>query len=285
MKTPIAICYDFDGTLSPKNMQEYGFIEAFSDVDAQAFWDEAKMRAKREDMDQILSYMHLMKESEPWRKKDLEAQGKKIVLFPGVERDAPYCDWFSRINDYAEGKNAGLEHYIISSGIKTMIAARFSSEGFKKNAIKHIFACDFIYDEEGKPTWPAAAINYTTKTQYLFRINKGVLNQWDDEKVNTHKGKDEWPIPFSNMIYFGDGDTDIPAMKMITYKGGHAIAVYDGEDPGKRGKCRGLLADACCQFIAEADYSPDKKIERLIRCLIEKITTAERLRQMAKDTG
>ena len=285
MKTPIAICYDFDGTLSPKNMQEYGFIDAFSDVGSRAFWDSAKSQAKREDMDQILAYMYLMKKAKkPWRKKDLEEHGRKIELFSGVEGNEDHLDWFSRINDYAEGRGARLEHYIISSGIKPMIAARFGAERFKENPIKHIFACDFIYDPEGKPQWPATAINYTTKTQYLFRINKGALNQWDDEKVNAHRRKDQWPIPFSNMIYFGDGDTDIPAMKMITYKGGHAIAVYDGEDPGKRGKCRGLLK-TCCQFIAEADYKPDSKAEQLVKCLIDRIAAEEALRRMAEDTG
>ena len=230
---PMAICYDFDGTLSPGNMQEYGFIKELG-VTPEEFWDRSNTLAKIKKADDILAYMKVTideskKRNLPITREDFMEYGKNIKLYKGVE------EWFDRINKYARSKGVKIEHYIISSGLKEML------EGSPiANKFTEIFASSFMYDEDGAAVWPAIVLNYTSKTQYMFRINKGCLDVTDTEGVNKHVEKSCRPMPFENMIYIGDGDTDVPCMAMLNKAGGHTLAVYKN---GKKERASALNRD------------------------------------------
>jgi 2-hydroxy-3-keto-5-methylthiopentenyl-1-phosphate phosphatase len=216
-----AIVYDFDGTLARGNLQECSFIPKMK-MSHKEFWAEVKKRTRNEDADEILVYMHLMLEKaqeahKPVTKKMLRKHGRKAKLFKGLGGQ----QWFKRVNKFALGHGLDLEHYIISSGIDEMIRGCSIQSAFHK-----IYASKYIYNKN-IAAWPGVAINYTTKTQYLFRINKGIENHWDRDAINAYTPEPLRPIPFKRMIFLGDGTTDIPTMKMLTYQGGHSIAVYD----------------------------------------------------------
>ena len=278
----IAICYDYDGTLIKGNMQENSFIPDIG-METSEFWDEVKKDAKKHDMDEVLAYMHLMlKKTEvknkPFNKNKLKEHGKSADYFCGVK------DWFDAINEFAEGK-AKIEHYIISSGLDEMIKG---SEIGKK--FKHVFASGFTYDANGVPKFPARSINYTTKVQYLFRIHKGICNSWDNTEINEYTPEEDRPIPFSRMIYIGDGDTDVPAMKIINYKGGYSIAVFPPQkgkrrtkqENAKKKKVEQLQRDNRCQFVAAADYSKNQQIYKIVVSLINRICDEYKLKMNLK---
>jgi len=277
-KTKIAIAYDFDGTLAPGNMQEHSFIPSLK-INKKVFWAEVKKMAKDNDMDEILAYMQLMlqkaKEKDiPVRKKDFVNYGKAITMFNGVE------DYFKRINDYALSKNIIVEHYIISSGLREFVKGTKISRFFTD-----IFASGFKYDANGVAEWPALAINYTNKTQYLFRISKGIHNSFDNSTINKSLPENNRPVLFSNMIYIGDGETDVPAMKMTKYKGGTAIAVYNPKIKGTKSKkspkqiCEDLIKQNRADYIAPADYSLGSQLDLTLKLLIDKISTETELKK------
>lgn len=277
----VAIAYDFDGTLAPGNMQEHSFIPSLG-IDSATFWTEVKKRAKDNDMDEILAYMQLMiqeaaKKNLPIRKRDFENYGKSILFFDGVET------YFDRINLYAKEKGIVLEHYIISSGLREFVSGTTISKYFT-----NIFASGFKYDVNGVAVWPALAINYTNKTQYLFRINKGIKNAYDNSLINKFVEDDERPIPFNRMIYIGDGETDVPAMKMIKYEGGSAIAVYNQKIRSKQGKlspkqiCENLIRQDRADFITPADYSDGSDLDKTIKLILDKISISAELKKMSK---
>ncbi|MCD6598500.1 MAG: haloacid dehalogenase-like hydrolase [Bacteroidales bacterium] len=275
----IAIAYDFDGTLAPGNMQEHSFIPKLG-IDRTSFWESANAMAKKHDMDEILAYMQLMlREAKakkiPITKKAFAQYGKEISFFKGVE------SFFDRINTYARERNVNINHHTISSGLRDIIQGTVISKHFT-----NIFASGFVYSESNEAVWPALAINYTNKTQYLFRINKGINNSYDNSIINKFIKMDERPIPFSRMIYIGDGETDVPAMKMIKYQLGTAIAVYD---PGKEMNSRGVSSRVVCEqlieqnradFIAPADYSQNSTLDEILKTLINKIVAEENLRKL-----
>lgn len=263
----IAIAYDFDGTLAPGNMQEHSFIPKLG-IDSKDFWSEVKSLAKAHDMNEILAYMFLMLEKAREKKipitmEAFQKHGEGLDLFPGVS------DYFKRINNYAKAKHLKIEHYIISSGLYDILKGSSIFGQFEK-----VFASSFMYNVNGVAEWPALAIDYTNKTQYLFRINKGVKNAWDNHSVNKYTPNEQRPIPFSRMIYIGDGETDIPAMKMLNYQGGYSIAVYNPNqrtDAGKRSKkvTQELIAHGRANYVAPADYSPDGKLITAIKLCID----------------
>lgn len=262
-KPTIALCYDFDQTLSPKSMQEYGFIDKLG-MKSEEFWQKRGVLSKKYQSEAILTYLYLsVKEYQEkglkLTKQDLVDFGKNIELFNGVDT------WFKRINEFAKNLNVNVEHYVISSGLKPMIEGTSIAKEFKS-----IFACDFMYDEEGKPFWPAHSINYTTKTQFLYRINKGLLDTTTDDKVNESMDKELRPIPFSNIVYIGDSFTDIPCMRLTVRNGGHAIGVYN---PKERvpDNVLGLVQDNRINFYAPADYSEFSMLDSIIKELILKI--------------
>ena len=210
-KEPIlAICYDFDKTLSPDDMQAQGYIQSI-EYEVADFWKESNKLAADNDMDQNLAYMYMMRDKSRGRvlftKETLHEDGSKVKLFPGVDT------WFDRINEYGKSKGVIVEHYIISSGLKEMIEGTEVAKKFKK-----IYASSFYYDDRGEAVWPAQVVNYTNKTQFLFRIEKGVLDI-NDQGVNSYFEPDQYHVPFRNMVYIGDSDTDIPCMKLVNING------------------------------------------------------------------
>ena len=268
----MAICYDFDGTLAPGNMQEYGFIEKL-DMTPDEFWKKSNQLAKTKKVDNILAYMYQMREEAldknvAFTKKDLTDYAAKVELFEGVEK------WFSRINAYAQKKGVQLEHYIISSGLKEMVEGTKIAPFFTE-----IFASSFMYDKKGMALWPALVVNYTNKTQFLYRINKGCLDVSDNDKINRHMNDEDKPIPFENMIYIGDGDTDIPSMKTVKREGGHTIAVYQKHN---KKKVKSLLGIERADIIAPADYRAEKPIDVFVKSVIDKVVTDSNLKYLQK---
>jgi len=263
-KPIVALIYDFDGTLSPGNMQEYSFIPAIN-KDKDAFWMESARLSQENDADSILTYMWLMlqkanAEGLSLKRESFRSFGEKVKLFSGVK------EWFGLINSYAREKGIIIEHYINSSGLTEMIEGTPIAGEFTK-----IYACSYLYDIDGKAYWPAVAVNYTTKTQFLFKINKGVRSISDNELINEHIPEDERRIPFKHMIYFGDGQTDIPCMKLVKDKGGHSIAVYKPRDAQKLMGAQKLTHDGRVNFICPADYSAGKDIHSVVSAILDKI--------------
>ena len=262
-KPTIAICYDFDGTLSPKNMQEYDFFPQLG-IKPWDFWKEAEKRARKEHGDPILAYMCLMIEKAvasgevKITRQAFADYGKEVKLFKGV------ISWFNRINKYGQDKGASIEHYIISSGIREMIEGTPIAREFKK-----IYASSFWYDQHDVAKWPAQSLNFTTKTQFLFRINKGCLDEWDNDKVNKYVPEPERPIPFKRIIYIGDGATDIPCMKLVKAQGGYSIAVYKPYTGGAKADAEKLLKEDRVNFVLPADYSEDKPLDKQIKAIID----------------
>jgi hypothetical protein len=259
-RTTVAIIYDFDKTLSPRNMQEYSFIPGIG-MESNDFWEESKKLAKDNKMDKILAYMYLMvKKSREMNKKiDRESfvnAGRNVELFEGVDT------WFDRVNKYGAANDIIVNHYIISSGLKEIIEGTSIAQNFKA-----IFASEFYYGNNGAE-WPAIALNFTSKTQFLFRINKNVPDITDDEKLNRYVPENKRPVPFSHMIYIGDGITDVPCMKLVKVNGGHSVAVYQN---GDKKTIRELLEDGRVDFIAPASYEAGSKIEQYTRKIIDKI--------------
>jgi hypothetical protein len=264
-KPTVALIYDFDGTLSPGNMQEYGFIKALNNKDKNAFWKENCQLSEDNDADGILCYLWLMlqkaqAENISLKRESFRKFGQKVPLFSGVK------EWFKLINDYALSKGLIIEHYINSSGLTEMIEGTPISGEFKK-----IYACSYLYDIDGKAFWPGVAVNYTTKTQFLFKINKGIESIGDNKFINEYIEDEKRKIPFRRMIYFGDGETDIPCMRLVKQKGGHSIAVYKPRDSKKKEIAEKLITDGRVNFVCPADYSKDKEIHQLVTTILDKI--------------
>lgn len=265
-KTIVAFIYDFDHTLCTTDMQNYSFIPSLN-IEPKEFWSRANNLTINEHMDPLLAYMYLMiNESKkmhlPITRESFVKLGEAIKLFPGVE------DWFKRIDEYGKEKNVEVQHYVISSGNEEIIEGSSIFKYFKK-----VFACEYLYDENGEAIWPKSVINYTTKTQFIYRINKGVLDVAENEKVNASMRDEDKPIPFQNMIYIADGLTDVPCMKLVRGNGGTAIAVYDkNKKPARK-----LLADRRVDFLCEADYSLNSNIDIIAKLLIDKIAPMDKL--------
>ena len=263
MPTPIvALIYDFDKTLSPRDMEEYSFLPGIK-VEPDVFWGKCADFAREHDMDGILTYMYLMKQMASGEmeltKENLIALGRDVAFFPGV------TSWFERINEIGRECGVTVEHYIISSGLTEIIRGSAIGRYFKA-----VFAASFCYDEAGRAVWPSTAVNYTNKTQYLFRINKGILDVTNDRDLNAFMRR----IPFSNMIYVGDGLTDVPCMKMTKQKGGYSIAVHA---PGKTELADDMLLQGRVDFSVEADYSQGSEIEEVVTLLMKRIRASQAL--------
>jgi hypothetical protein len=260
-------------------MQEHSFIPKLG-IDKEEFWKASNAKAKEQDMDDILAYMQLMLQKAdekhiPVTRKAFLDHGKDIRFFNGVE------SFFDRINLYAAQNETSIDHHIISSGIRDIIKGTSIAKYFK-----NIFASGFVFDANDVAVWPALAINYTNKTQYLFRINKGIDNSYDNSLINKFVEHDKRPIPFSKMIYLGDGETDVPAMKMIKQQGGTAIAVYDPQRRKKKDKpsakqiCEELILQNRADYIAQANYTENSRLYKILTVLINKIVDEERLKAL-----
>ena len=272
-KPIVALMYDFDKTLSPKNMQDYGFMKGL-DVTSEEFWAACTKLTKAHQMDSILSYMYMMLEKGHGKymlkRESFRELGKSVKLFPGVQT------WFGRINEYCEAKGLQCEHYIISSGLKEIIEGTPIAGEFKE-----IYAAEFLYDEDGVAKWPAMAVNYTSKTQFLYRINKGILDVTEQRALNEYVPEDKRRIPFRNMIYFGDGDTDIPCMKLTKVNGGHSIVVYQKD----KKESERLISENRVNFAFKADYRKDSPLEKAVKSVIDNIAATETLKKLERRSG
>ena len=267
-----ALIYDFDGTLSRGNLQEARFLPEL-EIDPAAFWGEVDALARRHDADNILVYMQLMLERA--RQKGVEltrerlmAFGGELHFFDGVEDGS----WFDRIDAFADGLGLALDHFVISSGNQEIIEGCPICPRFSQ-----VFASRFAF-EDGVAAWPSVAINYTNKTQFLFRINKGIDNVWDHSEINAYTPDERRPYPFSRMVFIGDGDTDVPTMKMMTHKGGTSVAVYDPQrDRRTLDKIDRLIAEGRVDFVAPADYTENSQLDIVVRGILGRIALAEGL--------
>ena len=262
-KFTIALIYDFDGTLAAGNMQEYNFIPAIGKSNKE-FWSEANDLAEAQDADQILTYMALMireaqAKGSSLRREAFQECGRDVLLYPGVS------EWFDRINSYGEQRGVKLVHYINSSGLKEIIEGTTIADKFQK-----IYACSFLYNVDGIAYWPAVAVNYTNKTQFIFKINKGVESVYDTKQVNKYMEERQRPVPFSRMIYVGDGTTDIPCMRLVKNFGGHSIAVYNPKDKSKRAEMNTLIRDNRVNHVCPADYSEGSEVDTVVKAVIDK---------------
>lgn len=265
----MAICYDFDKTLSPDDMQTFTLIPSFG-MKKEEFWEESNKLAKDNLMDNNLAWMfQLLQYSKakrlPIRKSYFQDIGAEVPLYKGVDR------WFGRVNEYARKRGIEVEHYIISSGLKEIIEGSKIAPEFKR-----MYASSYLYSPDGIAEWPAQAINYTNKTQYIFRIAKGCFEEYD-ERVNDSMGADQLYIPYENIVYIGDSATDIPCMRLVKSKGGFSIGVFD---PGKnaRKKVYQLYSDGRIDFYAPADYSSRSDISRYMRQIIDTIAARETIK-------
>ncbi len=265
-KTIVALIYDFDKTLSPRDMQEYGFMPGIG-IEPAEFWGKCREFALKHQTDGILAYMCMMQQMARGRldltRGMLKSLGETVEFFPGVET------WFKRVNDIGASMGLQVEHYIISSGLTEIIEGSRIGPEFKA-----IFAASFCYDEEDHPFWPATAVNYTSKTQYLFRINKGILDVTNDADLNAYTPEYKRRIPFSNMIYIGDGLTDVPCMKMTKQKGGYSIVVHA---PGSTKIADDMLLQGRADFAIEADYSAGGELEAVVQDLMRRMTVTGKL--------
>lgn len=264
-KPIIAIIYDFDKTLTDQDMQNYSFIPALG-MAPEEFWGETGVFSEKSGVERILSYMYMMivkakEKGITLTREYLFSLGKELKYFDGV------LTWFDRINQYGEKKGIKIEHYLISSGTKEIIEGSEIAKHFKA-----IFGCEFYFDPKTHvPVWPKLAINYTAKTQFYFRITKGILDTTEDNALNrksTHR------IPHRNVIYIGDGMTDVPVMLLVKQNGGHSIAVYP---KGEREKVEYLYDEGRVNFVARADYSERSDITSIVKLIIDQVNVAEQI--------
>ena len=275
-----ALLYDFDHTLSPRDMQEYAFIPGVG-LSSADFWARCNGLMHSQEMDQILAYMRTMVLEARGKmlltREEFHKLGRSVSFFPGVST------WFGRVNAYAAALGLQAEHYIISSGLKEIIEGTEIAGEFKK-----IYAASFCYDEHDVAVWPAMAVNYTSKTQFLFRVNKGVLDVTEHDGLNEFTPEDERPVPFRNMIYIGDGLTDVPCMKLVKTNGGHSIAVYSEK---RRATANRMLREGRVDFALPADYSKGRALEKAVFLTLDQIAAdgrtvalhLEHMRQAEKD--
>lgn len=263
----VAFLYDFDKTLCTTDMQDYAFIPSLGMTPAE-FWAAANSFGRENRIDGILAYMYTMLQEAqrrelPFTREDLVEKGRGIVLFPGVE------DWFGRINEYGAEQGVDVEHYVISSGLREIIEGSSISGEFKE-----IYASEFYYDGSGKPVWPKLAVNFTAKTQFVYRINKGVLDVSNDRDLNVSMPDDSKRVPFTNMIYMGDGLSDVPCMKMMRAYGGQAIAVYQQSN---RAGVEDLMVKGRVDYMFPADYSRDTALDKTVHNILRRMAISDAL--------
>lgn len=269
MSTVIALLYDFDKTLGTTDMMDYEFIPSMG-FKPNDFWKEANGLAHDNGMDGVLAYMYYMKVlSEKTNKRftrdDLVALGKGIEFFKGVKR------WFKRINEYGKSLGLTVEHYVISSGLREMIEGTSIAKEFKE-----IFASEFMYDESGYPVWPKLSVNYTNKTQFVYRINKGVLDISNDRDLNSSTPEELRRVKFTNMIYIGDGLTDVPCMKLVRSSGGTSIALYN---KNKSEIAKDMIEHERVDFAFKADYSEGSELDIIMHRLLDKLAADNALEE------
>ena len=270
---PLAIVYDFDGTLAPGNAQETQFIPDIG-MKPKDFWKEVDQLSSGHKADKILMYMHLMLEKAraanvPVRLQDFRHRGSAIDLFDGVE------GWFDRIGEYGKGKGVRVKHYIVSSGNSELIEGTSIASKFEM-----VYASKFMFDENGVAVWPAQALNYTTKTQYLFRINKGTPDPSDDTEINEFVAMKDRPIPFKNMVYIGDGPTDVPCFRLVKDQGGLSVAVFRPYMSGAREAAERFRDDGRVHAVVPATYKDGTELDKVVKAYIRHVAAREALSKL-----
>lgn len=267
-KNKVALLYDFDGTLAPGNMQEFTFAPNLLKMQTSEWWDTVNSFGQKHNMDPTLSVMYMMvtvakEKGLSIKRNDFVSLGKDIHFFEGVE------DWFERIDDYANALGLEVEHYMISSGLKEIIEGTTIAKHFKR-----IFASCYAYNAEGNAFWPSQAVNYTTKQQFIHRIRKHKIDDLSETKsvVEICDDKDKL-VPYENMIYFGDGETDIPAMKTISKKGGQAFCVYDPNKNSAYEKAKKIYLSKRVDCMASADWTENSELDILVKQRLLKIAS------------
>ncbi|MEZ5301065.1 MAG: haloacid dehalogenase-like hydrolase [Verrucomicrobiales bacterium] len=263
----IGIVYDYDQTLSPKYMQDEVLFPRFG-INPDSFWKRCRELVDDQGFDGELAYLKALLDylslDRP-SNKELEELGKDLHFYKGLP------EMFTEINKVLtpahEAVGIKIEHYIVSSGMKALIDGCALKPFFKA-----IFGCEFAEDENGRISFPKRVISHTQKTQYLFRISKGLLAP--DQDVNDHMPPEQRPIPFPNMIYLGDGPTDVPCFTVMRQYGGYCIAVYNPDDESRRSfrKCYQLTAHANrVRHIAPSDYRPGSHLRLLLEEMVGEI--------------
>jgi hypothetical protein len=256
----IGIVYDYDQTLSPKYMQDEVLFPHFG-IDPAQFWKRCGELVDSDGYDNELAYLKVMLDylqMDPPTNAELEKLGANLNFYPGLP--GMFGELRSLLRPDHEAMGIEIEHYILSSGIKALIDG-----SALKSHVKAVFGCEFATDPDGRINFPKKVISHTQKTQYLFRINKGMLEPADD--VNDHMPEDLRPIPFRNMIYVGDGPTDVPCFTVMRRYGGRGIAVYNPDDETRTSfrKCYQLSAHADrVKHIAPSDYRPGSHLRLLL---------------------
>ncbi len=271
-----ALVYDFDGTLARGNMQDVALLPQLgvkTPAQIAAFWKAVLTQNTADDGDHTLAYLRHLVEAgresgHPITYKLLQSCGAKLSYFDGV------TDWFDRIDAFGKSVGLEIEHYVVSAGNREIVEG---SPIYSK--FKNVFGCKYHYDKKGEAVWPSVVVNYTTKTQFLFRINKGIENHWDYKAVNEWMPGEDRPIPFSRMIFIGDGDTDVPSFKMMMVQGGTSIAVFDPDEWADKGhsKTHDLIAEQRVHFVAPADYTETSQLDIVVRGVLDRIARAERV--------
>ncbi len=269
-----AILYDFDKTLCTKDMQEYSLIPSLGYTDPSAFWKEVGKISEENMMDGISAYLYWLakrfeEQGRPLKKEYFADKGHSIELYPGVDT------WFDRINALGIQRGLEIEHYVISSGMTEIIEATPIAKYFRR-----IYACRYYYDENGTARWPAQVVNYTTKTQYIFRINKQVLEESNDDGLNAYVDPEKRPVPFTRMIYVADGITDVPCMRLVREYGGKSIVVYNPGSAKAGMTADRLIREKRADFMSAADYRPGKDMENLVSLILDHIAADSRLEDL-----
>ena len=271
-KPIVALIYDFDNTLSTRDMQEFTVIPALG-LEASDFWQQTDKIAHDCDMDHILSYMYLMAKEAKRKnislsREALRAMGKDVQFFDGVK------EWFGRINAYGDSLGLEVRHYILSCGLKSMVEGCSIAHEFH-----NIFACDYLYGDNDEPLWPSIAINYTSKTQFLYRINKGVEDIGEDARLNMYMSRDDRVVPFDRMIYIGDGLTDVPSMKLVRQRGGYAIGVYK-----KPTDASYLVNQNRVDFYLKCDYTEGGELDTSMKAILAQMATKVMVEELSESS-
>ena len=261
----IALVFDFDGTLTPQPMQEYTILPEIGIKKGKVFWSEVHQEAIKTGGEEIVTYMRLMlKKSQmrdyPVTRKRLMSLGQKIEYYPGVKT------FFNRINKYMKSNYKGIElrHYLISAGLKEIIDGCEIAKYLYK-----VFASEYYYNEYNQAVFPKVIVNDTLKTQFIFRINKGKENL--HENINEYMPTENRPIPFQNILYIGDGLTDVPCMTVIRKNEGASIAVYKPYSPKGKSTCKELVSAKRADFMSKADYRNGSELDKIIKLLLDNI--------------
>lgn len=257
MQKKIALLYDFDYTLAHGFMQQFGLMQDLGFDDVMDFFQSCEKVSLDTQMDMCLSSMCGIVELAKSQGKNVTKEylrnfGKDIAYYKGV------TEWFDKINAIGRSFGYEIEHYIISSGIKEIIEGSQIAKHFTR-----IYANFFAY-KNGIAFWPSQVVNYTSKTQYIFRVRKGALDDLASLDAINAKMKDEDVLPFKNIIYIGDSQTDIPSFKVIKNSGGMSICVFDKNSENSKNTALKCFVEGRCNYYTEADYSEGSDLYNLI---------------------